>query len=223
VQFAEKGSFVAKKEGHREPGDAPQWGDAGDHTAVDPEHRLLLAVVPGKRTLENCQRIVDAVKQQTAGRTGVLLTSDEHGPYATASEEAYHPLVPVAKRPGPGRPPKPKRVLPAELCYATVCKKREHGKLFGWKGGLTAGSTWKICRKSAIGSGPIPRLLNHPRRSPLYRQERSDPMASLTANSASPAVTAASVSRAPQLEVARKLIAEPGPFRPERLKGRLPA
>jgi hypothetical protein len=47
---------------------------------VDPEHRLLLAVVPGKRTLENCQQIVDEVQEQTAGRTDLLLTSDEHAP-----------------------------------------------------------------------------------------------------------------------------------------------
>jgi hypothetical protein len=105
VQFDEKWSFVAKKEGHLEAGDAPEWGDVWDHTAVDAEHRLLLAVVPGKRILENCQRIVQEVQQQTAGRTDLLLTSDEHAPYATAIEEAYHQLVPVAKRPGPGRPP----------------------------------------------------------------------------------------------------------------------
>ena len=47
---------------------------------MDPEHRLLLAVAPGKRTLENCERIVDEVKRQTAGRTDLLLTSDEHAP-----------------------------------------------------------------------------------------------------------------------------------------------
>ena len=88
-----------------------------------------MAVVPGKRTLENCQKIVAEVKERTGSRTDLLLTSDEHAPYATAIEEAYHRLVPAAKRPGPGRPPKPKRVLPAELCYATVCKKREHGKV----------------------------------------------------------------------------------------------
>ena len=86
-------------------------------------------MVPGKRTLENCQKIVGEVKQRTGGRTDLLLTSDEHAPYATAIEEAYHRLVPVAKRPGPGRPPKPRRVLPAELCYATVCKQREKGRV----------------------------------------------------------------------------------------------
>lgn len=86
-------------------------------------------MVPGKRTLENCQRIVAEVKQQTAGRTDLLLTSDEHAPYATAIEEAYQQLKPVAKRPGPGRPPKPKRVMPQDLCYATVCKQREKGRV----------------------------------------------------------------------------------------------
>jgi hypothetical protein len=88
-----------------------------------------LAVVPGKRTLENCQKIVAEVKQRTGGRTDLLLTSDAHAPYATAIEEAYHELVAVPKRRGPGRPPHPKRVLPAGLCYATVCKKREKGRV----------------------------------------------------------------------------------------------
>ena len=86
-------------------------------------------VVPGKRTLENCRKVVEEVKQRTAGRTDLLLTSDAYAPYATVIEEAYHELVAVPKRPGPGRPPKPKRVMPAGLCYATVCKKREKGRV----------------------------------------------------------------------------------------------
>jgi hypothetical protein len=77
---------------------------------------LLLAVVPGKRTLENCQKIVGEVKERTGSRTDLLLTSDAYAPYATAIEEAYHELVAMPKRPGPGRPPKPKRVMPAGLC-----------------------------------------------------------------------------------------------------------
>jgi len=88
-----------------------------------------LVVVPGKRTLENCRKVVEEVKQRTAGRTDLLLTSDAYAPYATVIEEAYHELVAVPKRPGPGRPPKPKRVMPAGLCYATVCKKRDKGRV----------------------------------------------------------------------------------------------
>jgi hypothetical protein len=122
---------VARKEARVDPDDPKQrdWGDDWDHTAVDPEHRLLLAVVPGKRTLESCHKIVAEVKRRTGGRTDLLLTSDAHAPYATAIEEAYHELVPVPRRKGPGRPPSPKRVMPPELCYATVCKKREKGRV----------------------------------------------------------------------------------------------
>jgi len=139
VQLDEKWSFVAKKEAHIQAGDPKEWGDAWDHTAVDPEQRLLLAVVPGKRTLENCRKVVQEVKRRTGGRTDLLLTSDEHAPYATAIEEAYHELVAVPRRPGPGRPANPKRVMPAGLCYATVCKRREKGRVVEVKRTLVFG------------------------------------------------------------------------------------
>jgi len=104
-------------------------GDRWDHTAIDAEHRLLLAVVPGGRTAPNCQKIVQEVHDRTGGRTDLLLTSDEHAPYATAIEAVYAREVPVPRRPGPGRPPKPRRVMPADLCYATVCKRREKNRV----------------------------------------------------------------------------------------------
>jgi IS1 family transposase len=147
VQLDEKWSFVAKKEAHVDPDDPreEQWGDDWDHTAVDPEHRLLLAVVPGKRTLENCKRIVSEVKQRTGGRTDLLLTSDEHAPYATAIEAAYGVWQPVPRRPGPGRPPKAVRVMPADLCYATVCKRREKGKVVEVSRRLVFGMMLVLC------------------------------------------------------------------------------
>jgi hypothetical protein len=76
--------------------------------------RLLLAVMPGKRTLENCQTIVQEVKGRTGGRTDLWLTSDAHAPDSTAIEDASPQLVPVPNRRGPGRPPHPKRVMPAD-------------------------------------------------------------------------------------------------------------
>jgi hypothetical protein len=90
---------------------------------------LLLAVVPGKRTSENCRLIVREVKERTGGRADLLITSDAYAPYATEIEEAYHRLVPVPRRSGPGRPPNPRRVMPEFLCYATVCKRREKGRV----------------------------------------------------------------------------------------------
>ena len=124
-------SFVYKKEAHCDPEEPADLhcGDDWDHTAVDPESRLLLSLVPGKRTVENCQKLVDEVQRRTCGRTDILYTSDEHAPYKAAIEKAYTVEVPQAKRPGPGRPPKPKRLLPGDLCYATVCKTREKGRV----------------------------------------------------------------------------------------------
>jgi len=66
-----------------EPADL-HCGDDWDHTAVDPESRLLLSLVPGKRTAENCQKLVDDVQRRTGGRTDILYTSDEHAPYLSA-------------------------------------------------------------------------------------------------------------------------------------------
>ena len=53
----EKWNYVGKKEKNCDP-DAPRDDDKGDdwdHTAGDPEHRLLLVVMPGERPAENCK------------------------------------------------------------------------------------------------------------------------------------------------------------------------
>jgi len=131
AQVDERWSFVGKKEHNCDPSDPLDRfkGDDWDHTAIDPEHRLLLSLVPGKRTAENCQRVIDEVKQRTYGRTDILFTSDEHPPYRIAIEKAYSVAVPQEKKPGPGRPPNPTRVMPPDLGYATVHKTREKGRV----------------------------------------------------------------------------------------------
>jgi len=131
VQFDEKWNFIGKKEkncDHDDPRD-DDLGDDWDHTAIDPEHRLLLAVVPGERSAENCKKVVQEVYDRTDGKGAMLLTSDAYPPYATAIEEVYGVWVQPERKPGPGRPPGPRRELPAGLVYATVCKKRQKGRV----------------------------------------------------------------------------------------------
>src|SRR5687768_5157653 len=67
VQRDEKWSFVFKKQKNCDPLDPAddQRGDWWDHVAYDPEHRLVLAVVPGARVTENAVEVV----QQVADRT----------------------------------------------------------------------------------------------------------------------------------------------------------
>ena len=85
--------------------------------------------MPGKRDGEVCERLIRQVHARTEGRIDVLITSDEHAPYETAIHAVYGVEQPQPKRPGPGRPPKPKKVIPPDLCYATVRKRREKGRV----------------------------------------------------------------------------------------------
>ena len=132
VQFDEKWAFVGKKQKNCDPNnpDDAQCGDYWDFVAFDPEHRLVLAVVPGARTAENAEAIVEEVKQRLGGTAPALMTSDELPAYATAIETTFsEPVSPPARR-GPGRPRiVPERSLPEGLCYATVHKERENGRV----------------------------------------------------------------------------------------------
>ena len=59
---------MGKKEKHCDPADPAdaKQGDNWDHVALDPEHRLVVSVVPGKRTVENVEALVQDFKERTA-------------------------------------------------------------------------------------------------------------------------------------------------------------
>jgi hypothetical protein len=90
---------------------------------------LLLALEPGKRDGATCERLIRQVQTRTGGRTDLLITSDEHAPYETSIGVVYGVEQPRPRRPGPGRPPKPVKVVPPDLCYATVRKRRQKGRV----------------------------------------------------------------------------------------------
>ncbi len=57
--------------------------------ALDPEHRLVLSVVVGKRTEAQALQLVHEVYERTDGRLLNLITSDEYPAYATAIAKVY--------------------------------------------------------------------------------------------------------------------------------------
>ncbi len=75
-------SFVAKKQANCDPDDPADdhKGDWWDYVVYDAEHRLVLAVVPGARSIENAEEAVGEAYDRTGGREDVLLTSDETRP-----------------------------------------------------------------------------------------------------------------------------------------------
>jgi IS1 family transposase len=96
---------------------------------LDAEHRLVVSVVPGERTKENVQALVNDFQQRTGGRKMNLITTDEYAAYPDAILQAYGEEV-VPERTGkPGRPAAPYKVAPPDLNYATVHKTRKKGRV----------------------------------------------------------------------------------------------
>ncbi|MEK7995215.1 MAG: hypothetical protein AAB403_15530 [Planctomycetota bacterium] len=122
---------MGKKEAHCDPEnpDDDEQGDHWDHVALDPEHRLVLSVVPGKRTAENVQELVRDVKRRLEDEIPRLITTDEYPAYETAILEAYGETVVPDRTGKPGRPKHPYKVPPKDLNYATVHKTREKGRV----------------------------------------------------------------------------------------------
>src|SRR3954470_8895767 len=131
VQMDEAWSFVAKKEKNCDEDDPEDQfrGDCWDHVAFDPEHRLVVAVVPGERTSESVQELVTNVKGRLDGRAPELITTDEYSAYEGAILEAFGTEVVPPRTGKPGRPRKPYKVAPAGLNYATVHKTRKKGRV----------------------------------------------------------------------------------------------
>jgi hypothetical protein len=171
VQFDEKWSFVAKKQKRCDPTDPADdhKGDWWDHVAYDPEHRLILAVVPGARSIENAEEVVAEVKGRTAEVSPRLMTSDEYPAYASAIEAAFG--VPV-ERPGGGpgrRPILPARRMPAGLAYATVHKEREDDRVVAIDRRLVIGTEAGL--EAALEASSVSRAVNT---SFLERQHGTD-------------------------------------------------
>jgi IS1 family transposase len=131
VQFDEKWAFVAKKQAHCDRDDPADdhKGDYWDHIAFDPEHRLVVAVVPGARDVENTEALVTEFRRRTGDRTMDLMTSDSYPAYETAILAAYGETVTPPRTGKPGRPKAPFTVPRAGLTYATVEKRREKGRV----------------------------------------------------------------------------------------------
>jgi hypothetical protein len=97
--------------------------------AIDPESRLVLAVVPGPRDVEAVEEVVGETKRRTGGRILDLATSDEYPAYRTALLNAYGEEVTTTATGRRVRKMVPEKVPPAGMNYATVEKRRLKGRV----------------------------------------------------------------------------------------------
>jgi IS1 family transposase len=100
--------------------------------AFDPEHRLVLGVVFGKRSATKIKNLLTSVKRQLQGRTPRLVTSDQLSAYQTVLKLIW-PSIPVLEQDQrctrrTQHKQQPHAPDPA-LNYATVCKQRKNGRV----------------------------------------------------------------------------------------------
>jgi IS1 family transposase len=160
VQMDEKWAFVAKKQAHCDDDDPAddRLGDCWDHVALDPVHRLVLAAVPGKRTAENVQTLVQEVHRRTAGRMLNLITTDEYPAYKQAILKVYGDQVVPPRTGRRGRPKASYHVPPTDLNYATVHKTREKGRVVKIDYRIVFGDQSSV--DQALARSPVSRKIN---------------------------------------------------------------
>src|SRR3954452_4223549 len=160
LQMDEMWSFVAKKEKNCDEDDPEDRyrGDCWDHVALDPEHRLVVSVVPGERNAESVRELVDDVKGRLGGRAPELITTDEYSAYEGAILEAFGDEVGPPRTGKPGRPRGPYKVAPAGLTYATVHKTRKKGRVVGVATRVIFGTVAGV--QAALARSGVSRTIN---------------------------------------------------------------
>jgi len=160
IQMDETWSFVAKKEKNCDDDDPEDHfrGDCWDHVAFDPEHRLVVSVVPGERTAESVEELVGDVKERLGGRAPDLITTDEYSAYEGAILEAFGEEVVPPRTGRPGRPRKPYKVAPEGLNYATVHKTRKKGRVVAVETRVIFGTAATVA--AALEASAVSRTVN---------------------------------------------------------------
>ena len=159
-QFDEKWAFVGKKEKRCDPDDPADAarGDSWDHVAFDPEHRLVLWVVPGKRSAENVKAVVAEFQRRTDDAAIILLTSDEYPAYKEAIHNAYGQEVIPPPTGKPGRPRKPYILEPEDINFAVVHKTRKNGRVVSVSYRIVFGTEARIAR--ALEASTVSQKIN---------------------------------------------------------------
>ena len=122
-QLDEMWSFIGKKEKNLDFIEklGGVLGDAWIWIAFDAVNKVFLATVVGKRTEAYAVALLEKVKRVTS-RMPSLFSSDQLNQYTNALLQVYGKKAHPARKPGPGRPPKPRLAPPEELLYVQVVK-----------------------------------------------------------------------------------------------------
>jgi IS1 family transposase len=133
VQLDEKWSFVGKKQKNCDPDSEDDWfcGDQWDHVAFDPDSRLVLEVLVGKRLETNAEELLQGVKKRLGEQPPQLISSDGYPAYEEAILGAFGEEVTPPPTGKPGRPAGARVEAPDGLCYGRIKKHKSKGRVVG--------------------------------------------------------------------------------------------
>ena len=117
-----------------------------------------MAVVPGARTVENTEALVEDFRRRTGGRLMGLMTSDDYPAYEAAIRHAYGVTVVPPRTGKPGRPKAPYTAPPAGLNYAVVTKRREKGRVVEFGSRVVFGTVAAVLL--ALRASKVSRAIN---------------------------------------------------------------
>ncbi len=137
--------------------------------AFDPEHRLVVTVVPGARDVEGTEELVGQFRRRTEGRAMRLMTSDSYPAYESAILDAYGETVTPPRTGKPGRPRGPYKTPGPGLVYATVEKVRAKGRVVAILTRVVFGTMAAVA--AALAGSRVSRSINT---SFLERQNATD-------------------------------------------------
>ncbi len=148
---------MGRKQKNCADGDARR-GDCWDHVGLDPETRLVVSLVVGKRTADATRALVRDFRRRTGGRVMRLMTSDEYPAYADAIREAYGVRVVPPRTGRPGRPRKAYTGADPRLVYATVHKEKENNRVVRVSTRAVFGTAVAVGR--AVAASAVGRVVN---------------------------------------------------------------
>lgn len=158
-QIDELWSFVRKKEKNLNPMDVEYicCGDQWVWIGFDSIHKIVLAYVVGKHTLENAVLLIRKIKA-VCDKSLPFFTSDELPHYPDALLQVYGRMVKQQRTGKRGRHPLPKLVPPASLKYAQVRKVREKGRVVKIQVKVICGNGKEI--KTLLQKSPVSQSIN---------------------------------------------------------------
>jgi hypothetical protein len=131
-----RGPSWGKKDKHcdpADPGDATQ-GSYWDHVIIDPETKLIISLVVGRRHADTVVQVFTDFYGRTDGALPELITTDGYAVYEAVVLDTYGVwreelgLTPKEEA-GFERAGMPAFYFPAEITYATVRKERQGGRV----------------------------------------------------------------------------------------------